>query len=297
MLKGYKKKPGVSSNQCKMAHVNITSSETGGNSGSCGQLADYLEKENQKLGKNELWFDQVREDLVPDDVKNGIDRNVAKLKKAEAKFYLINISPSEKELNHIGNDPQRLKEYAREVMKEYAANFNKDLSEKDIKYYGKIEYHRYYTHEDEEVKQGLRKRGEVKEGNHLHAQVIVSRKTSDNGRLISPMTNHRGSNAGHSQKFGQFDRLDFTERCEKAFDRVLSYDRELTETFKYRKVMLNGSAHERADMIVLEREMRIKEAKEQALILEQNKREIKEIAQKPEIKPKQEWNRGFRHGM
>jgi len=271
-----------------MAHVNITASETGGNTGSCGQLTDYLEKENQKLGKNELWFDQGRDDIRPDQVKSGIDNNVAKLKKTEAKFYLINISPSGKELDHIGNDPQKLKAYAREVMKEYAENFNKGLSGKDIKYYGKIEYNRYYTHEDPEVKQGLRKRGELKEGNHMHAQLIVSRKTADNGRLISPMTNHRGSNAGHSQKFGQFDRLELTERCEKAFDRTFGYERELTETFKYRKAMLNGSAHERADMIVAERNLQIKQAKEQSQALEQNKREKKELVQQPEIKPRQE---------
>jgi hypothetical protein len=276
-----------------MAHVNITASETGGNTGSCGQLTDYLEKENQKLGKKELWFDQGRDDIGPDQVKSGIDNNVAKLKKAEAKFYLINISPSGKELDHIGNDPQKLKAYAREVMKEYAENFNKGLSDKDIKYYGKIEYNRYYTHEDPEVKQGIRKRGQEKEGNQMHAQLIVSRKTADNGRLISPMTNHRGSNTGHSQKFGQFDRLNFTERCEQAFDRTFSYDRELTETFKYRKAMLNGSAHERADMIVAERS---RQAKEQSQALEQNKREKKELTQQPEIKPKQErqQTRGFR---
>ncbi|WP_439558354.1 DUF5712 family protein, partial [Dyadobacter sp.] len=52
-----------------------------------------------------------------------MDQNVAKLKKIEAKFYLINISPSGKELDHIGNDPQKLKAFAREVMKEYAGNF------------------------------------------------------------------------------------------------------------------------------------------------------------------------------
>ncbi len=271
-----------------MAHVNITASETGGNTGSCGQLTDYLEKENQKLAKNELWFDQARDDIGPDQVKSGIDNNVAKLKKTEAKFYLINISPSGKELDHIGSDPQKLKAYVREVMKEYAENFNKGLSEKDIKYYGKIEYNRYYTHEDLEVKQGLRKRGEVKEGNHMHAQLIVSRKTADNGRLISPMTNHRGSNAGHSQKFGQFDRLNFTERCEKAFDRTFNYERELTETFKYRKVILNGTAMERADMIVAERSLKTKQGKEQAQAIEQNKREKRELTQQHQINPKEE---------
>jgi len=280
-----------------MAHVNITASETGGNTGSCGQLADYLEKENQKLGKNELWFDQGRDDIGPDQVKSGIDTNVAKLKKTEAKFYLINISPSGKELEHIGNDPEKLKAFAREVMKEYAENFNKGLSDKDIKYYGKIEYNRYYTHEDPEVKQGIRRRGEAKEGNQMHAQLIVSRKTADNGRLISPMTNHRGSNSVHSQKFGQFDRMDFTERCEQAFDRTFSYGRELCETFQYRKAMLNGSAIQRADMIVAERSHQAKQAKEQSQALVQNKREKKELAQS-EIKTKQEQKKrrglGFR---
>lgn len=282
-----------------MAHVNITASETGGNTGSCGQLTNYLEKENQKLGKKELWFDQVRDDIGPDQVKTGIDQNVAKLKKAEAKFYLINISPSGKELDHIGNDPQKLKAFAREVMKEYAGNFNKGLSDKDIMYYGKIEYNRYYTHEDPEVKQGLRQRGEAKEGNQMHAQLIVSRKTADNGRLISPMTNHRGSNAGHSQKFGQFDRLDFTERCEKAFDRTFGYERELSETFQYRKVMLNGTAMQRADIIVAERSQQARQAKEQGQALGQNKRENKEIVQEPEMKPRhgQQKKPGFGHGI
>ncbi|KAA6437910.1 hypothetical protein FEM33_19090 [Dyadobacter flavalbus] len=282
-----------------MAHVNITASETGGNTGSCGQLTDYLEKENQKLGKKELWFDQGCDDIGPDQVKIGIDQNVAKLKKTEAKFYLINISPSGKELDHIGNDPQKLKVFAREVMKEYAENFNKGLSEQDIKYYGKIEYNRYYTHEDPEVKQGLRRRGEAKEGSHMHAQLIVSRKTADNGRLISPMTNHQGSNASHSQKFGQFNRLDFTERCEKAFDRTFGYERELSEMFQYRKVMLNGTAMQRADMIVAERRHQEKQAKEQSQAVEQNKREKKELVQQPEVRPHQEQQkkRGFGFGM
>ena len=176
-------------------------------------------------------------------------------------------------------------------MKEYAENFNKGLSEKDIKYYGKIEYHRHYTHEDPEVKQGLYKRGDLKEGNQMHAQLIVSRKTADNGRLISPMTNHRGSNEGHSQKFGQFNRLDFTERCEKAFDRTFSYERELKETFQYRKVMLNGTAMQRADMIVAERNHQAKQSKEQSQAVEQNIREKKELMQEQHKRSSFRFNR------
>ncbi|WP_409018829.1 DUF5712 family protein [Dyadobacter sp. CY347] len=44
-------------------------------------------------------------------------------------------------------------------------------------------------------------------------------------------------------KFGHFNRLDFTERCEKAFDRTFGYERQLAETFQYRKVMLNGDCY------------------------------------------------------
>lgn len=52
--------------------------------------------------------------------------------------------------------------------------------------------------------------------------------------------------------------------------------------------MLNGSAHERADMIVAERNQAIY----------QNKREKEELTQKPEIKLKQEQQKkGFRFSM
>lgn len=46
----------------------------------------------------------------------------------------------------------------------------------------------------------------------MHAQLIVSRKKADDCRRISLMTHNRGSNGHYSQKFGQFDRLDFTGR-------------------------------------------------------------------------------------
>jgi hypothetical protein len=109
----------------------------------------------------------------------------------------------------------------------------------------------------------------------MHRQLIVSRKTADNGRLISPMTNDGGSNAGHNQKFGQFDRLDFTERCEKAFDRTFSYERELTEMFQYRKVMLNGTVMERAEIIVAERNHQENKPRSRARLLSRKKEERK----------------------
>ena len=186
--------------------------------------------------------------------------------------------------------------YVSAVMSVYAENFNKGLCGVDINITERSNTTVITATKTRKQKKISAKRGEVKEGNHMHAQLIVSRKTADNGRLISPMNNHRGSNAGHSQKFGQFDRMDFTERCVKAFDRTFIYERELTETFKYRKAMVSGSVHERADMIVVERNLQTKPVKEQQQVIAQTIREKKEISQESEIKPKQEQKQSFRPG-
>ncbi|RAJ89755.1 hypothetical protein LX87_05692 [Larkinella arboricola] len=233
-----------------MPHINITTSATGSNAGSCSALVDYLEKENRLRTDQqpERWFNQQRADIQPSEVRQGIDGNTAKLKQTEAKFYLINISPSQKELQHIGNDPQKLKDYARSVMVEYAANFQKGLGPDDVKWYGKVEYNRSYKWTDSSVQQGVSQRGEAKAGYQMHVQIIVSRKDMQNKRLLSPLTNHRGQGKSveHGRKFGQFNRVAFKERCERAFDQRLNYRRELDESFRYQNTMSNGTAPERA---------------------------------------------------
>jgi len=235
-----------------MPHVNITTSASGSNAGSSGGLVEYLEKENRLKPeeKVELWFNQCRDDLRAYEVRQGVDGNTAKLKQSEAKFYLINISPSQKELAHLGNDPQKLKEYARSVMAEYAANFQKGLGPDDVKWYGKVEYNRGYKWTDDAVKQGLQQRGELKPGAQLHVQIIVSRKDMANQRLLSPLTNHRGQGKSqeHGQKFGQFNRVAFKERSEEVFDRQTGYRRELEDSFRYQNTMSNGTTSQKAAM-------------------------------------------------
>lgn len=235
-----------------MPYVNVTKSEAGGNTGSSSGLVAYLEKENlhQPQTHQERWFNQERDNIRPEEVQKGIDTNVAKLKKTEAKFFLVNISPSEKELAHLGNDPKKLKEYAREVMDQYAQNFKKGIGGEDLRYYGKVEYNRYYKFTDAEVQAGDRKRGEIKEGNHLHVQVIVSRKDHENQMLLSPLNNSSGRNQTHSQKFGQFNQVNFKQSAEQAFDRGFNYQREKEESFGYQNTMQNGTVSERADLII-----------------------------------------------
>jgi len=241
-----------------MPYVNVTHSEKGGNQGSCRDLVEYLEKENQAKGQKpaekELWFDQKRDNIGPDEVTRRIDRNTGKLKKTEAKFFLVNVSPSAKELAHLGNDPAKLKEYAREVMESYAQNFKKGIGAENLLYFGKVEYNRTYKHTDPEVKAGQARRGEPKEGAQMHVQIIVSRKDAENKRLLSPLNNSSGKNAEHSAKFGQFNQMDFKQGCEAAFDRKFGYEREFAERLEYVNTMKNGNVREKAQLLLSEKD-------------------------------------------
>jgi len=237
-------------------YINITDSETGNNKGSSGKLVGYLEKENQTINNNlrpELWFNNTRQDIFPQEVRVNIDNNIAKLGGNDAKFYLINIGPSQKEIAHLQElfgkqgAEQKLKEFAASLMDAYARNFKRAGigSGQDLLWYGKLERNRYYSAGDKEVKEGLKKRGDRKEGDQMHVQVIVSRKDITNRIKLSPLNNSRGNNKEHSARMGQFDRKAFKGSGEHIFDQAFNFDRSLKETMAYAFTMKNGSGEQK----------------------------------------------------
>ena len=244
--------------------LNITDSETGNNKGSSAQLVNYLEKENRNSlnenVSNELWFNDVNRDISPQEVRVKIDNNKAKLGRNDAKFFLVNISPSQKEIAFLKEQfgeqgaEDKLKEYAVAVMDTYAQNFKRPgiESSKDLLWYAKLERNRYYSHNDAEVKNGIAKVGEPKEGEQMHVQVIVSRKDKNNKIKLSSMNNSRGSNKQHSAKIGQFNRVAFKNSGEQIFDGMFGYDRLLKESVNYALTMKNGSADEKRIMNILD---------------------------------------------
>jgi hypothetical protein len=239
-------------------HINITDSEKGKNTGSSGQLVHYLDKENRLDLEiaSEPWFNGEGLQTESYEVKSRIDQNIAKLCRDEAKFFLINVSPSQKEIAHLktlykeGDLKKILKAYAVKVMDEYARNFNRPgiKSHKDLLWYGKVENYRYYSHKDTAVKKGLKKAGERKEGEQLHVQIIVSRKDISNKIKLSPMNNSDGKNQKHSKQMGEFNRSAFKQSGEKLFDQLFGFERGLKETFAYANAQKNGSLEERLAM-------------------------------------------------
>ncbi len=248
--------------------INITDSVTASNKGSSGGLVNYLEKENRINDRKlpEYWFNNERQNIPPFEVRHSIDSNIAKLCKSDAKFFLVNISPSQKEIKHLHDNfgksgaKDELKKYAEKVMDEYARNFKREgiESSKDLVWFAKLEKHRYYSHQDKEVINGTKQRGERKEGKQLHIQVIVSRKDAMNKIKLSPMNNSRGKNKEHSLKLGQFNRVAFKQCGEALFDKHFSFDRQLNETMAFANISKNGSREQKVQLDVLREGSKLK---------------------------------------
>ena len=215
------------------------SNGTYNNAGSSRQLANYLEHEDlERMEKSiytEGFFNLTDDNIYKSKVIKDIDSNIGQLLKTEAKFYAIHVSPSESELRAMANTEQEkaeaMKQYIREVfIPEYAKNFNKGLSEADIKFYGKIHFDR--NRSDNEL--------------NMHCHLIISRKDQTNKKKLSPLTNHKNTKKGAVT--GGFDRVNLFQQAEQGFDKLFGYDRQLSESFEYHNTMKNCSISEQLEL-------------------------------------------------
>lgn len=215
------------------------SSGTYNNAGSSRQLASYMEHEDlERLEKGiytDGFFNLTDDNIYKSKVIKDIDTNIGQLLKTDAKFFAIHVSPSENELRAMGNTEQEkaeaMKRYIREVfIPEYAKNFNKGLSEADIKFYGKIHFDR------------SRSENEL----NMHCHLIVSRKDQTNKKKLSPLTNHKNTKNGVIK--GGFDRMNLFQQAEQGFDKIFGYNRQQTESFDYLNTMKNGSISEQIEV-------------------------------------------------
>ncbi|MCX2582715.1 DUF5712 family protein [Pedobacter sp. MR22-3] len=244
--------------------INITDNKQTDNKASSNGLVNYLEKENRIHNKEpEYWFNGSQTNIEPYEVRRKIDGNIAKLGRDDAKFFLINISPSQKEIAFLkqcygeNGAKYQMKVFAARVMDAYAQNFKRPGIEShlDLIWFGKLENYRYYSHNDLEVKRGIKKRGDRKPGDQMHVQIIVSRKDATNKIKLSPQNTSRGKNAEHSKKMGQFDRVAFKQSGESLFDDLFGFDRHLNETMAYSNTLKNGTLKERIEMKVQEEQL------------------------------------------
>ncbi|CUP51165.1 DUF5712 family protein [Bacteroides thetaiotaomicron] len=209
------------------------------NAGSSRQLASYMEHEDLERMQQGIYtdgfFNLTDDNIYKSQVIKDIDSNIGQLLKTDAKFFAIHVSPSENELRAMGNTEQEkaeaMKRYIREVfIPEYAKNFNKELSEADIKFYGKIHFDR------------SRSNNEL----NMHCHLIVSRKDQANKKKLSPLTNHKNTKKGTI--IGGFDRVNLFQQAEQGFDKLFGYDRQFSESFEYANTMKNDSISEQLEL-------------------------------------------------
>lgn len=225
------------------------------NTGSCRAVTGYLQHEDLERMKNgeevQPFFNNYRDYISAQEATYKIDNNKAKLSRTDAKFYVITVSPSDRELEKMGRTPQEqseaMRKYIREdVMQHYAEGFGKGLNKEDMEYYAKIHFER-----------------KGNDRNDMHVHIIVSRKDRSNTKKLSPKTNHTGKkNCGNVK--GGFDRTDFFRKCESSFDKRTGYERDPAQNFDYLNAMKNGSPEdiarqvERAERVRHERVERMK---------------------------------------
>ncbi len=142
-------------------YITISPQSLGGNfSSGVSDFVAYLEKENESKSIEEFsfFFDQNEDRISAEQVIFEIDHNTAKLKNTEPKFYSITVNPSKAELAQLSNKETELKYYTREIMKDYAASFNREINGRavtvdDIKYFAKIEHARVYKGTDKAIRE------------------------------------------------------------------------------------------------------------------------------------------------
>jgi hypothetical protein len=160
------------------------------NKGSVARLVNYLAHEAKPLGKEVTYFNQTRSDITAQEVVQRIDGNQKGLRKEDAKFYSLIISPSAEELGHIGNDPAKLKAYTRQVMEPYAQNFKlkdgRELKSEDLVWYATFHQGREYNGFDKAVREGGVKAGAAKPGLQTHIHVVVSRRDVSQKISLTP---------------------------------------------------------------------------------------------------------------
>ena len=218
----------------------------------------YLEKEVQGQ-----WFSLDREDVPAAEVTQTLDKNKRNLNRDADKYYQVILAPSQAELRHIGSDPEKLRAYTRAAMEQYASNFGKGIEGKDLVYFAKVEHERTTNHQDRAVQLKEVAKGQAKEGPQTHIHVIVSRtenltryaERKKSGELdrknpyhLSPLTNHKDTQRG--VVMGGFERKQYSERVEQAFDQAFAYERPLTETFRYAHTMQHGTPEQCAALRV-----------------------------------------------
>jgi len=189
------------------------------NKGSSLRTTNYLVKEAKAAGEEATFFGAPGSpNKSAEEVVAMLDGNVKGLRKDDAKFYSLVLSPSPEELAYMGNDPKALEKYTQNVMDDYAKNFTlkngKELSESNLVWAAIIHQDRKNRGTDDGVQ------GERKDGLQTHIHVTVSARDAEQKITLNPLSTPDRFNRVQFQakavaqfeiQFGRMGNLDLTK--------------------------------------------------------------------------------------
>lgn len=126
-------------------------------------MVSYLDKQNSNIEhgqgheKIEYFFNSLSDQIGKFEVMEALGKNHQGLRKSDPKFFMITISPSKSELEHLerrGLDKKGvLKEYVKDLMKGYALCMDRELNgsalkEEDLVWYAMYESERKFNNKD-----------------------------------------------------------------------------------------------------------------------------------------------------
>jgi len=259
--------------------VSIVHATTEENKGSCSKYGFYLNKENKecikegRLEELQPFFNQNKNQLTTIEAISSIDQNAKGkgLRNNQDKYFTLTLNFSKKELAYLAKKVtkrdiknvseltnqdfkkynQLLTKYTKQAMKNYADNFNKNITKEQLVWFAKIEHRRRYKGTEKEVLSGRVKSGLQKEGLQSHVHITVSRMHKDYRINLSPLTNARTSKnlvLNGRKVLGGFDRANWKQLNEDSFDSLFKYERQLDEKFETHRTLKLGSLDEKLQL-------------------------------------------------
>lgn len=259
--------------------VSIVHQTTIDNKGSCSKYGFYLNKENIECIKEgrledlQPFFNQNKNRLTTMEAITSIDHNAKGkgLRNNQDKYFTLTLNFSKKELAFLAKKVAKrdiknvgeltgqefkkynelLTDYTKQTMKNYADNFNKNITHEQLVWFAKIEHRRRYKGTDKEVLAGRVKSGQRKEGLQSHVHITVSRMHKDYRINLSPLTHARSSKnlvfKGKKVR-GGFDRSNWKQLNENAFDTLFDYERQLDEKYETHRTLKLGSLDDKLQL-------------------------------------------------
>lgn len=185
---------------------------------SCKAQVEYLTKEDRENEEEikSYFFHNDNQEISVEEAYKMIDDNKGSHSKEASKFYMINLSPSPKELAHIENQVNEiidklefkneadkeiakdinmklfLQEYVNHSMSLYAQNFERNITIDDLVYVAKIEKERTYKEDDKEVIQNRKIYSEIRK--NPEKELLERFKLTQSGQVIKSGLKKEGLN-------------------------------------------------------------------------------------------------------